>query len=96
MWIVAVLVIASHAIAQPSPPATQEQEPPAPTAAHRNAGMDETVNVKLAKEAGAPVRKPFIDVESLGDLWNLLLLGAGAVCGFVVGRYWDQIWGRPK
>ena len=59
-------------------------------------GMDESVNVDLAKRAGVPERKPYFDVESLGELWNLILLTAGAVCGFVVGRRWDQIWGRRK
>jgi hypothetical protein len=57
-------------------------------------GLDEVVNEALAEEAGRPARDPFIDTEAWGELWNLLLLGAGAVCGFVVGRYWNQIWGR--
>jgi hypothetical protein len=59
-------------------------------------GMDESVNETLAEEAGLPARDPLIDTESWGELWNLLLLGAGAVCGFIVGRYWDQIWGRRE
>jgi hypothetical protein len=57
-------------------------------------GMDESVNEALAEQAGRPGRDPLIDTESWGELWNLLLLTAGAVCGFVVGRFWDQIWGR--
>ena len=31
----------------------------------------------------------------MGDLWNLLLLGAGGVCGFIIGRWWHLLWGRP-
>jgi hypothetical protein len=58
-------------------------------------GMDTSVNEKLAEEAGAPVRDPYIDTESMGELWNLLLLGAGGVCGFIVGRRWHQIFDRP-
>jgi hypothetical protein len=87
---------ASAALAQgeepapaPSDDATEQPEP-------RFSGMDESVNVELAEQAGRPARKPFLDVESLGDLWNLILLMAGGVCGFVLGRYWNQIWGRPK
>ena len=59
------------------------------------AGMDEAVNEHLAETAGRPARDPYIDTESMGDLWNLLLLAAGGVCGFVVGRWWHLLWGRP-
>jgi cobalt/nickel transport system permease protein len=60
-------------------------------------GMDEAVNEKLAEAAGRPARDPYINTEAMGDLWNLLLLAAGGVCGFVVGRWWHILWGdRPK
>lgn len=59
-------------------------------------GMDESVNETLAEEAGLPSRDPLINTQTWGELWNLLLLVAGGACGFIVGRYWDQIWGvRP-
>lgn len=57
-------------------------------------GMDEAVNEKLAENAGAAPRAPYIDTESKGDLWNMLLLGAGALCGFVIGRGWHLLFGR--
>jgi hypothetical protein len=57
-------------------------------------GMDEAVNETLAADAGRPSREPYIDTESWGELWNLLLLAAGAISGFLVGRHWDQLWGR--
>jgi hypothetical protein len=59
-------------------------------------GMDQSVNVDLAEKAGVPARKPYLNVEEWGDLWNLMLLLGGGVCGFVVGRYWDQIWGKSR
>jgi hypothetical protein len=58
--------------------------------------MDVSVNKRLAEEAGAPSRKPYINVEAWGDLWNLLLLLGGGVCGFIVGRGWDHIWGKRR
>jgi len=94
LLIALLLAIAPHAMAQDNPPATQEE--PAEEAPDRFSGMDEAVNVDLATKAGAPVRRPYIDVESLGELWNLILLMGGGICGFIVGRYWDQIWGRPR
>jgi cobalt/nickel transport system permease protein len=60
------------------------------------AGMDEAVNEKLAEAAGQPARAPYIDTESMGDLWNLLLLSAGGICGFVVGRWWHLLWGNRQ
>jgi hypothetical protein len=60
------------------------------------AGMDETVNEKLAEAAGRPARAPYLDTESMGDLWNLLLLSAGGICGFVVGRWWHLLWGNHQ
>ena len=62
--------------------------------AEKFAGMDEAVNEKFAEEAGRPARDPFINTEEMGDLWNLLLLGAGGIFGFIVGRWWHLIWGK--
>jgi hypothetical protein len=64
--------------------------------AARYSGMDEAVNEKLAQNAGRAAREPYIDTEGMGDLWNLLLLSAGGVCGFIVGKYGHLLWGRKK
>lgn len=75
--------------------AAQPTQPPASGEGVK--GMDEAVNINLAREAGRErAGRPFLDTESLGDLWNLLLLTGGAVPGFIVGRYWDQILGRKR
>lgn len=66
---------------------------PAPDSAPRFSGMDEAVNETLAEKAGLPAREPYLDTESMGDLWNLLLLSAGGICGFILGRYWHLLWG---
>ncbi|MBI4180057.1 hypothetical protein HY522_11615 [bacterium] len=57
-------------------------------------GMDEAVNERMAENAGAAPRSPYIDTESLGDIWNMLLLGAGGICGFVIGRWWHLLFGN--
>ena len=54
-------------------------------------GMDEAVNEKLAEEAGLKPKSPLIDTESIGDLWNALLLLAGGICGFILGKWWHLI-----
>jgi cobalt/nickel transport system permease protein len=54
-------------------------------------GMDEAVNESLAESAGLKPKSPLIDTESMGDLWNGLLLLAGGVCGFILGRWWHLI-----
>ncbi|MFO7717104.1 MAG: energy-coupling factor ABC transporter permease [Desulfohalobium sp.] len=64
--------------------------------APRFSGLDEAVNEQLAEEARLKVREPYIDTESWQDLWNLLLLVGGGVCGFVIGRWWHILWGRRK
>jgi hypothetical protein len=77
----------------------QGAEDASPSSQNRPArfpGIDQSVNVDLADKAGIPARKPYINVEEWGDLWNLMLLLGGGVCGFVVGRYWDQIWGKSR
>jgi len=53
-------------------------------------GMDEAVNTQMAEKAGYH-SKPFLDLESMGDVWNGLLLLAGAICGFILGRWWHLI-----
>jgi hypothetical protein len=59
-------------------------------------GMDQAVNRNLAEDAGLPARDPYINTEAMGDLWNLILLAAGGTCGFIIGRRWDQIFGRAS
>lgn len=94
LWMAAmVLVSANTVVAQQSSGNTSSSSEISPT---RFPGMDQSVNVELAAKAGAPARRPYIDVERWGDLWNFILLFGGAVSGFVVGRRWDQIWGRPR
>jgi hypothetical protein len=73
-----------------SPPAAEQNRQP------RFPGMDQSVNMDLADKAGNPARKPYINVEEWGDLWNLFLLFGGGICGFIVGRRWDHIWGRRR
>lgn len=59
-----------------------------PSAPESFTGMDESVNEKLAEDAGLEPKDPIIDTESMGDLWNGLLLLAGGICGFILGRWW--------
>ena len=54
-------------------------------------GMDEAVNEQMAIDAGLAPRDPYINIEAMGDLWNALLLTAGGICGFIVGRWWSLI-----
>ncbi len=60
-------------------------------------GMDEAINEAVAEEAGAPASDPYINIEAMGDVWNTVLLAAGGVCGFVIGRWWHLLFGAaPK
>ena len=59
-------------------------------------GMDEAVNERLAEDAGLNVRDPYLNIETMGDLWNMMLLLGGGICGFIIGRWWHILWGRPK
>lgn len=54
-------------------------------------GMDESVNETLAENAGLSPKDPYINIESMGDVWNAMLLIGGAVCGFIFGRWWHLI-----
>jgi cobalt/nickel transport system permease protein len=59
-------------------------------------GMDEVVNERLAEAAGLPARDPYINTEAKGDLWNMLLLLGGGICGFIIGKWWHLLWGKRK
>ena len=84
-----------------SSPALAADSAPEPNAAPTEttpsfAGMDESVNEKMAEEAGAPSREPFINTEAMGDLWNFILLLGGGAAGFIIGRNWNQLFGRRE
>ena len=59
-------------------------------------GMDERVNEAMAEKAGAPPHAPYINLEERGDVWNTMLLAGGALAGFIIGRWWHLLFGRPK
>lgn len=82
--LVALLVTTSWTFA--SAVAAQQEQP--------LTGMDQTVNKNLAEDAGLPARSPYINTEANREIWNLILLVGGAICGFVIGRRWDRIFGR--
>lgn len=75
--------------------ATEPQAAPAETTPSF-AGMDESVNEKMAEEAGAPSREPFINTEAMGDLWNFILLLGGGAAGFIIGRNWHHLFGKRE
>jgi len=60
------------------------------------AGMDEAVNEVMAEAAGLSARDPYINLESMGDVWNAVMLLAGAICGFIFGRYWHLLADKDK
>jgi cobalt/nickel transport system permease protein len=79
------------------PVAATISEPPAVTEEEGGmAGMDEAVNEKMAEAAGLSAREPYINLESMGDVWNAVMLLAGAICGFIFGRYWHLLAGEDK
>ncbi len=92
--VVVLLLVAGLALAQPK--LIQAQVAPSTEESGGMLGMDEAVNEKLAEEAGKAARSPFIDTESMGDVWNALLLLAGGGCGFVIGRGWHIMFGEGK
>ena len=98
-WTTAVCIATAISLAAPCALAQGGSAIPARVAQKNPAhflGMDNSVNTDLAAQAGVPARKPYINVEEWGDLWNFVLLFGGAISGFVVGRRWDQIWGRQR
>lgn len=82
--------------AKPAPDQAQAAEPAGEEKAAGFAGMDEAVNEHLAEQAGSPARDPYINLEAMGDAWNALMLLAGAVCGFFIGRNWDRLFKTQK
>jgi len=70
----------------------------APEESHEEgmAGMDEAVNEKLAEDAGKAPRDPYINLEALGDVWNTVMLLGGAICGFIIGRWWHILFDRKE
>jgi len=59
-------------------------------------GMDEAVNEVMAEVAGLSAREPYINLEAMGDVWNAVMLLAGAICGFIFGRYWHLLTDKDK
>ena len=72
------------------------QGEPAESHSEGMAGMDEAVNEKLAEDAGRSPRDPYINLEALGDVWNTVMLLGGAICGFIIGRWWHLLFEKKE
>jgi cobalt/nickel transport system permease protein len=58
------------------------------------AGMDEAVNEHYAEDAGRAARDPYLNFEALGDVWNAIMLLAGGICGYIIGRGRERYFGK--
>ena len=101
----ALLFIPTFLVLFPSAPVFAEetstrtatlQEEPGESHEEGMAGMDEAVNEKLAEDAGKAPRDPYINLEALGDVWNTVMLLGGAICGFIIGRWWHILFDRKE
>jgi cobalt/nickel transport system permease protein len=96
---VTILAVSVPALAAPqgpeatNPPAAAE---PAEEPKAAFSGMDESVNEKMSEEAGLKPQEPYINLESMGDLWNAALLLGGGIAGFLLGRNWHILFGNKK
>jgi cobalt/nickel transport system permease protein len=81
---------------QAETPTTTLRETPGESHEEGMAGMDEAVNEKLAEDAGKGPRDPYINLEALGDVWNTVMLLGGAICGFIIGRWWHILFDRKE
>jgi cobalt/nickel transport system permease protein len=99
---VALLAVGAPALAGPKSPEAVSNPPAAAESAaeakeeSKIKGMDEEVNEKMSEEAGLKPREPYINLESLGDVWNTALLLAGGIVGFIIGRWWHLLFGGKK
>ncbi|MCX6966844.1 MAG: cobalt ABC transporter permease [Verrucomicrobia bacterium] len=59
------------------------------------AGVDEVVVEKIAKQAGRPARKPYINTDQ-GDLLLFFFLIAGTAGGFVGGYCFRELFPPEK
>ena len=75
---------------------TITQGPAAESHTEGLAGMDEAVNEKMAEDAGRAPRDPYINLEASGDVWNMVLMLGGAICGFIIGRWWHLLFDRKE
>lgn len=76
--------------------AAAQSSAPAPAESAGMLGMDEAVNERMAEHAGRAPHVPYINTAAMGDVWNFILLGAGGVCGFIIGRGWHLLFGRRQ
>jgi cobalt/nickel transport system permease protein len=103
VYTVALLAVGTPALAGPkSPEALSNPSQAAESAGETKkeeskiTGMDEAVNEKMSEEAGLKPQEPYINLESMGDLWNTALMLAGGVAGFIIGRWWHLLFGGRK
>jgi cobalt/nickel transport system permease protein len=81
--------VAKPAQGQSQAPAAA-QPAPAPT----YSALDDLTDGMAAK-AGTPTKDPLINLEKYHDIWSSLMMFAGLVVGFIIGRRWDMLFGKP-
>jgi cobalt/nickel transport system permease protein len=51
----------------------------------------------MAEKAGTPSKPPLLmDLEKYPDIWSSVMMLAGLAVGFILGRWWHLLFGKPE
>jgi cobalt/nickel transport system permease protein len=78
-----------------APPLTPSAQAAAVTAPAESFGALDDMTDGMAEKAGTPSRDPYLNLEKYPDIWSSVLMLGGLTVGFVLGRRWHLLFGKP-
>jgi cobalt/nickel transport system permease protein len=82
--------------AEPAKAQKEAFSPVAVSPAAENFGALDDMTDHMAEKAGTPSREPYINLEKYHDIWSSLMMLAGLVVGFILGRRWHMLFDKPQ
>lgn len=67
----------------------------APLAVPTYSALDDLTD-GMAARAGTPTKSPLIDLEKYHDIWSSMMMIAGLIVGFIIGRRWHILFGKAE
>ncbi len=88
--LVLLLFGAARTVSAATEPAVKTAPAGATIVAEAYGALDDMTNGMAAK-AGTPSRNPYLDLEKYPEIWSSMMMFAGLIVGFILGRWWHTL-----
>lgn len=90
-----LMLFGASSVLKAAEPVAKSAPAAATAPAEAYGALDDMTNGMAAK-AGTPSRDPYIDLEKYPEIWSSMMMFAGLIVGFILGRWWHLLFSAKQ